>query len=69
MSKEIEKLRRYEVSHAETTLGVDLATDGNICQQEQKMYEVASKWVDGMRGPPQTLQSGGHLHTHCLLLT
>jgi hypothetical protein len=31
-----QQLRRFEVSHAETTLGVDIAPDGNTRQQVEK---------------------------------
>lgn len=43
------EIRRFEVSHAETTLGVDLAPDGNTRQQAKKMKTAAVKWADGMR--------------------
>jgi hypothetical protein len=44
-----QEIRRFEASHAETTLGVDLAPDGNTLQQEKKMKALAIKWADGMQ--------------------
>jgi hypothetical protein len=45
----LKELRRCPVDHAETTLGVDLAPDGNTVQQEKKMYDAASQWADSLR--------------------
>jgi hypothetical protein len=43
------ELQRLEPSQAETTLGVDLALDGNTLQQARKMIDTAQKWADNMR--------------------
>lgn len=43
------ELKRLEPHQAETTLGVDLALDGNTGQQARKMKDTAIKWADAMR--------------------
>jgi hypothetical protein len=45
---ERKEIRHFEVPHAETTLGLDLAQDGNTFQQVHKMKVMAIKWADGM---------------------
>lgn len=42
-------LRRLEPHQAETTLGVDLAPNGDTSQQAEKMRLQAIKWADAMR--------------------
>ena len=44
--KEIERIEPF---HARTTLGVDLAPDGNTKQQVNSMREATIKWSDAMR--------------------
>jgi hypothetical protein len=44
--KEIE---RIEPSQARTTLGIDLAPDGNTIDQTKSMHGAAVKWADAMR--------------------
>jgi len=43
------ELLRIEPFQAQTTLGVDLAPDGNTIQQAKSMRAAAVKWADAMR--------------------
>ncbi len=42
-------LRQFETSHAEVTLGVALAPDGNVEQQTTNTKTSAIKWADAMQ--------------------
>jgi hypothetical protein len=46
---EIKVLKRIDYHQAMTTLGVDLAPDGNLEQQARKMKDTATLWADQMR--------------------
>jgi hypothetical protein len=45
----IKELKRIDYHQAMTTLGVDLAPDGNLEQQARKMKDSAILWADQMR--------------------
>jgi hypothetical protein len=47
-------LRRFEPSHAEVTLGVALAPEGNTLKQATNMKIAAIKWADAMRTGPKS---------------
>ncbi len=57
-------LKRIETHQAMTTLGVDIAPDGNLIQQECKMKNISILWADQMRtGKLSHIESWTALHS------
>jgi hypothetical protein len=60
----LKELKRIEPHQAMTTLGVDIAPDGNLVQQAEKMKRNAILWADQMRsGKLSRLDSWTVLHS------
>jgi len=59
-------LKRLETHEGATTLGVDIAADGNSVKQFQKMKEASIKWADQIR-TDRLKRSEVHLALHSTL--
>ena len=61
----MQTIQRYPTNHAERTLGIYLAPDGNEKRQEQVLYEKSVAWANKLKGShlPKHLATTAYLTT------